>query len=47
MIMQKLLTMFTRELEAIARKAVDEELASLLSGEGASHFGIGYANGTE
>lgn len=46
--LQKILNMFAREMESIARKAVDEELASLLHGESRRSFGIGssFAGGT-
>jgi hypothetical protein len=43
---QKILNMFAREMESIARKAVDEELASLLHGESRRSFGIGSSFGT-
>jgi hypothetical protein len=33
--------MFAREMEMIARKAVDEELASLLHGESRESLGMG------
>lgn len=38
---QKILNMFAREMETIARKAVDEELASLLHNESRGSFGMG------
>ncbi|KAG7531384.1 hypothetical protein FFLO_04381 [Filobasidium floriforme] len=44
--LKKILNMFAREMESIARKAVDEELASLLHGESRRSFGIGSSFGT-